>query len=271
MYGPTICRIRAARHHPCGISGMETWKKLSVCALFLLPHPQAFAQDKPYDDLLILYVDEKYEKCLQKADKYVNKDATHKDALPYLYESMCYYEMSKIPKYQAMDEYKHADRDALKWASKYRRKDKNNLYFDQYEDYWTELNTMAQEVGLNYLDEKNYSKARLQFLRMTRYDPENAGAWRLLALSQSKMRLARDAAESMQQFETAYAAIPDVAQLPIDQKRLLRESLIRSAEHLETAGELDSARATLDLGKDHFMKNAEFKGLYEELEGSASK
>jgi tetratricopeptide (TPR) repeat protein len=250
---------------------MMTWKKLSFCALFFLPHPGAFAQEKPYDDLLILYVDEKYEKCLQKADRYVNRDATHKDALPYLYESMCYFEMSKIPKYQEMDEYKHADRDALKWASKYRRKDKEKVYFANYEDYWTELNTMAQEVGFNYLDEKNYSKARLQFKRMTRYDPENAGAWRLLALSQSKMRLARDASESMKEFEKAYAAIPNISQLPIDQKRLLREGLVRSAEQLENAGQLDSARATLDLGKDDFMKNPEFKGLYEELEGSASK
>lgn len=130
---------------------------------------------------------------------------------------------------------------------------------------------MTQEVGLNYLDEQNYSKARLQFMRMTRYDPENAGAWQLLALCQSKMRLARDAAESMKEFEKAYAAIPDVAQLPIDQKRLLREGLIRSAEYLEHIGELDSARATMDMGKTHFMKNPEFKGLYDELEGSASK
>jgi len=250
---------------------MMTLKKLSFCALFFLAHPGAFAQEKPYDDLLILYVDEQYEKCLSKADHYVNKDDTHKDALPYLYESMCYFEMSKIPKYQEMEEYKHADRDALKWASKYRRKDKDNVYFDKYEDYWTDLNTMAQEEGLNYLDSKDYSKARLQFMRITRYDPENAGAWELLALSQSKMRLARDAAESTKEFEKAYAAIPDVSQLSIDQKQLLRQGLIRTAEHLQTAGDLDSARATMNMGKADFMKNPEFKGLYEELEGSASK
>jgi tetratricopeptide (TPR) repeat protein len=251
--------------------GMMTMKKLAFSLLLLLPQLHVSAQSKPYDDLLVLYVDEDYEKCLHKADRYVNRDETHRDALPYLYESMCYYEMSKIPKYQAMDEYKHASRDALKWASKYRRKDKNKEFFADHEDYWSELNAMAQEEGLNYLDDGKYSKAKLQFTRMTRYNPENPGAWELLALAQSKLHMTRDAAESMQQFKEAYAAVPDIGHLPIDQRRLLREGLIRNAEHLENTGQLDSARTTIDLGKDHFMKNAEFRSLYNELEGSASR
>lgn len=250
---------------------MMNMKKLSFCLLFLLPQIHAFAQEKPYDDLLVLYVDENYEKCVDKAERYVNRDATHRDPLPYLYASMCYFEMSKIPKYQEMDEYKHAGRDALKWAAKYRRKDKHNEYFANYEDYWSELNTVAQEVGLNYFDEGAYSKAKSQFQRMTRYNPENPGAWRMLALTQSKMKAMRDAAESLKKFDAALDAVPDVAHLPADQRKLLRASLVHSAESLIDQGHLDSARTTVDLGKDYFMENPEFKALYEELEGSASK
>ena len=107
------------------------------------------AQEKQYDDLLVKYVDEKYEDCLAKAERYTQNDNTKRDPLPYLYMSMCLFEMSKIPKYQEMDDYKKADRDALKWAEKYRKKDKNKEFFNNYEDYWSELNTMAQESGMN--------------------------------------------------------------------------------------------------------------------------
>ena len=250
---------------------MMILKKLTFSLLLLLPNLHAFAQDKPYDDLLVLYVDEDYEKCVVKAERYVDRDATHRDALPYLYASMCYFEMSKIPKYQEMDAYKHADREALKWAAKYRRKDKNLEFFANYEDYWSELNTVAQEVGLNYLDQKAYSKAKSQFERMTRYNPENAGAWQMLALAQSRMNAKRDSKESLTEFRKALDAVADVAHLPKDQRVLLREGLIRNANHLEANGRLDSARTTINLGKDYFMENLEFKALYEELQESASK
>lgn len=244
-------------------------KELLLC-LLLLPSVHARAQ-APYDDLLVLYVDEDYEKCLHKADRYVERDATHKDPLPYLYESMCYYEMSKIPKYQEMDEYRHAGRDALKWAVKYRRKDKDLIYFADHEDYWSDLNAMAQEEGLNELDDQAYGKARLQFTLMTRYDPANPGPWALLALAQAKLHLMREAAASMERFDKAFAAVTDVDHLPPDQRTLLREGLMRNARFQEGTGQLDRARTTIDLGKAHFMKNAEFRSLYDELSGSIRK
>ena len=78
------------------------------------------------------YVDEEYEKCLVKAEGYTINEETKKDPLPYLYMSMCLYEMSKIEKYTAMEDYKKADRDAMKYAEKYRKKDKNKEFFDNY-------------------------------------------------------------------------------------------------------------------------------------------
>jgi|JI9StandDraft_1071089.scaffolds.fasta_scaffold207896_1 tetratricopeptide (TPR) repeat protein len=250
---------------------MMKLKNLAFCLPFLLAHFPAFSQEKPYDDLLVLYVDENYEKCIEKSERYVDRDATHRDALPYLYASMCWFEISKIPKFTAMDEYKRADREALKWASKYRRKDKNLEFFANYEDFWSELNTVAQEMGLNYMDEKSFSKAKQQFQRITRYNPENPGAWQMLALAQTKGKAVRDAQESTKQFKEALKAVPDVAHLPLDQRNLLRESLLRTARSQEAKGQVDKARETIALGKDYFMDNPEFKSLYQSLEGSASK
>jgi predicted Zn-dependent protease len=232
---------------------------------FILFNSTASAQAHVYDDLLILYVDEEYVKCMDKADRYINKDDTRRDALPYLYKSLCSHEMSKLDKYTSDPEFKYAARDALKYAAKYRKKDKESEYFKNYEDYWAELNTSAMETGFALFDEKAYSKAKRQFQRMTTYYPENPGAWQMLALAQLKMNLARDAAESMNGYRTAFAAVPDVQRLPKDQQRLLREGMIRYAEYLTSKGMQDSARATIAPGLVPFSENPEFKGLYDEL------
>ncbi len=135
----------------------------------------AQAQKQPYEDLLVKYVDEKYEDCLAKAQAYTEKESSKKDPLPFLYMSMSLYEMSKIEKYRAMEEYKKSDRDAVKFAEKYRKKDKNKEFFDNYADYWSNLNEMAGGAGLNDYESNAFSKAKQWFDGMTGYYPENPG------------------------------------------------------------------------------------------------
>ena len=163
----------------------------------------AQAQKHVYEDLLKAYVDEEYEKCLAKAEGYTINEETKKDPLPYLYMSMCLFEMSKIEKYTAMEEYKKADRDAVKYAEKYRKKDKNREFFDNYGDYWEDLNTMAMEKGENLYDDEEYSKAKQVFDGMVGYYPENSGAWMYLALCQYKTNLVKEGDLSMKQFVKA--------------------------------------------------------------------
>lgn len=223
------------------------------------------AQKHEYDDLLVLYVDEEYEKCLSKAERYTDREKTRRDALPYLYMSMCFYEISKLEEYRNEREWRRADRDALKYARRFRKKDKDLEYFHQFGDYWEALNTMAMETGMMYLDLEEFSKAKRYFDKMTDYYPENPGAWQMLALSQSKLNMAREAMESMKQFQKAYDSLEDINDLPRDQRILLRNSLIAYTQYLEEKGDLDDARATLEMGVDDFMDNAEFNSLYQVL------
>ena len=72
------------------------------------------SQKGVYEDLLVMYVDEKYEKCLGKAESYTLKESTRKDPLPYLYMSMCFFEMSKLEKFD--EDYPKAFRSSLKYA-----------------------------------------------------------------------------------------------------------------------------------------------------------
>lgn len=225
----------------------------------------AQAQKHVYDDLLILYVDEDYEKCIAKAERYAEHKDTRRDPLPFLYLSMCHHEMSKLEEYYTQQEYRFADRDALKYATRFRKKDKELAYFNNYEDYWMELNTRAMESGSNHYQLGEFSKARRIFDRMVTYMPENAGAWRMRALCQERMNMKREAEESRKSFDEAYAAIQDVERLPSDQRKLLRNALVLDAEYLVSTGRQSEAKELLSLGEEHFMSNLEFKSLYEEL------
>ncbi|MBL0126860.1 MAG: hypothetical protein IPP83_05250 [Flavobacteriales bacterium] len=243
-------------------------RTLSILLSLLLALP-TLAQGRSYDDLLVMYVDENYEKCIDKAEHYASKDETRRDAMPYLYLSMCYHEMSKLEKYTMQKEYKYAARDALKYAVKYRKKDKELAFFKNFEDYWSELNTVAFETGYYYMDLKAFSKAKRQYARMVGYMPENPGAWQMLALTQLKMNLQRDAALSLAQYDTAMTAIPDLSRLPPDQLKLLRGSMVRYADYLVTKGQTQKARDVVARGKDVFMEIPEFKALYEQLNKGA--
>lgn len=221
------------------------------------------AQKHVYEDLLVYFVDEKYEKCLFKSVGYSDKDDTKKDALPYLYMSMCYYEMSKMEKYD-MD-YPKAFRDALKYAEKFRKKDKNLEFFNNYEDYWSELNEKCSEVAENYMDDESWSKAKRYYDYMVSYQPENSGAWLLYSLAQIKYKQIREADVSLAKFDEVFAAVPDLESLPMDQKNLLKSALIRYAEYQESLGSSSTALEYMEKGKDLFKGDKEFDSYYEAL------
>lgn len=262
---PNFGTILANRHRTDYTMKRSILSGLLTLSCLLSFTPVTIGQKHVYEDLLKLYVDEEYEKCLAKAENYTLNDATKKDPLPFLYMSMCLYEMSKIEKYTAMDEYKKADRDAMKFAEKYRKKDKNKEFFDNYGDYWEDLNTMAMEKGENLYDDNEFGKAKQVFDAMTGYHPENSGAWMYLALCQLKTNLVKEAQLSLKEFTKARGEQGAIGFLPEDQKKLLRNALVRYSVYLDSKSMRDSARSTLSIGADYFMKDAEFKSQYEEL------
>ncbi|MFM7682425.1 MAG: hypothetical protein ACKO7P_06735 [Bacteroidota bacterium] len=121
----------------------------------------ANAQKTQYDDLLSLFVDEKYVKCLQKAESYTLSDKTKGHPLPFLFVSRCYYEISKIDDAKMKEDYANAGKDCFTYISKYfqaatvKTKDKNckecepalsykdEARVDEFKDYFLELRKLA--------------------------------------------------------------------------------------------------------------------------------
>ena len=84
--------------------------------------PLTAQTNNDYMDLLLLYVDEKYDVCYNKSLKYTEKEKTKKDPLPFLYVSMSSLEMSRDHKYT--NSHPKAYKTAISFAAKYRKKDK---------------------------------------------------------------------------------------------------------------------------------------------------
>jgi tetratricopeptide (TPR) repeat protein len=177
--------------------------------------------------------------------------------------------MSKLEKFTSQPEYKNADREALKYAVRYRKKDRDLEHLSAHEDFFRELNTHAMDAGMHWFEMEQYAKARMIFSRMVGYDPENPGAWQMLALCQTKSRNERDAAASMQRYQEVLATVqeedPRLGRLDEAQMKLMKEALILHSEHLTSNGMADSARVVLDLGIDHFADDPQFKMMYQEL------
>ncbi len=82
--------------------------------------PFSLNAQEDYMDLLLLFVDEKYDVCYGKAMKYTGKDKTKADPLPYLYIAMSSFEMSQDHKYTNV--YPKAYKTAISYSAKYRKR-----------------------------------------------------------------------------------------------------------------------------------------------------
>jgi len=219
--------------------------------------------DNDYKDLLTLFVDEKYEKCLYKAEGYTLNEKTKKDALPYLFMSRCYYEMSKLDQFK--EKYPNAFKDSMKYISKYGTKDKEHQYAAEYEDFFGDLRAAAISEAETHMDSQKYSKAKQIYDQLLDMDPNDAGAQLMLGLAFGALKSKKEA-------EMAIKKSKDIltekkAGQSKEQLGLLKEALTRHATALNDAGSKEVAKEWLDLGMEYFKDDREYKVTYDTIAG----
>lgn len=227
--------------------------------------PAVFAQDDGYDDLLILYVDGEYEKLVKKAEKYTQGSDTRRDAQPYLYLAKAYYGMSKDEKYA--EDYPKAFRDALKFASRYSRKDPDREYWSINLDFINELRSEAMREGDLYVssdDTRDLSKAARIYRYLVDIDPTDPGASMMYSALLYKTNRRGEADILIREIAPSLPNI-DTKRLSPDQMEMLKFGTIHYARFLKTEGMLDSARTTMDIIHPYFPEDNEFKLAHEEI------
>lgn len=250
---------------------------LTLTAVAYLFSGTAFSQDIEYEDLFVLFLDEDFDKCLDKAEKYTLSDKTKKDPLPYLYMTMCFYEMSLDQEYA--EDYPKAFQDAVKYAYKYRIKDKPGDYFHEFDDFWTDFKYVLIEEAENYFEAADYRKALNNYKNMTKFHPEGISAWLAKAVCEYYNGDASTGDETFQVFVDMYdgkeagedkygntwdAVDPMVfEELREEDVYLLKYAIMWYAEYLDSEGSSRDAQYWADQGFLYFEEDNVYKNFYD--------
>lgn len=236
---------------------MKLRVQIIIAAVFLLFTGFAKAQDDEFQDLRVLYMDQKYDKLISKAEGYVNKDKTRKNPEPYLYLSKAYFEISKLEEYNKKYPPEKAFREAMKWATKYRRKDREGEIYDDNDFYFNELKKAVIEEAAGLMSDDKFSRAKRYYSSITSFDPDDPGAWLMLGYSQIKMRAMMEAKIALEEAGRVMHRV-DMTKLNSVERKLLLDGVLGYSDYLMEQGMRDSARTTLDLAKPALEGDPEF-------------
>jgi hypothetical protein len=238
---------------------------LTLAAALYLFSNAGFAQE--YEDLLNMYIDEDYEKLASKAYAYTQNDKHKKNPLPYIYCAMGYYEMSKQMEY--MEDYPRAQSDAMKYVVKFRKKDKDLQYWNDHQDFISELRATVIEDAENMLDvEKTIKKSFKIYKSLTAIDPNDGTAWLMRGYCELKIRMVTEAVKShniAMPLINAIASIQDIAE---EQADLLKFGLMSYSQYLLDEGRTDSAKVTIDCGYKYFEEDKEYKMVFDKVKSN---
>lgn len=222
-------------------------------------NPQAKAQDPDkYQPILFLIIDAEYEKALSKAEKFTKRDKTKRHPEPYFLMSMAYYEISKDESMR--EDFPRAFREAIKYAYKGARYDKENEYVGNYEDYLTELKVDLMRESRFFYDEGSWRKSVTNAKYVTRIDPEDLSAHLLKGVAEMRSRNEYQAkqtfAEAVKLAESTSASSISSAQKPF-----LRFGIMEYAKIAKESGEKEKAQPLIALGEETFEEDAEFQNF----------
>lgn len=232
---------------------------LGIFLITALTASRAEAQDPDnYDPILFMVIDKEYEKAINKAEKYTDRKKTRRHPVPYFLMSMAYYEISKDESMR--EDYPRAFRDAIKYAYKGARYDKENEYMPDFNQYITELKVDIMKEARFYYDEGTWRKSVTNAKYVTRIDPKDLSATLLKGIAEIR---SRNEYQAERTFEEANKIAESVSPSSFNSEELpfLRFTIMEYAEVMKERGEKDKAEPILALGEETFGEDQEFQNF----------
>lgn len=207
-----------------------------------------------------LYNDEKWEDLGDKAISMTEDDKYKKDPEPYLYASMAFYQISLSDDPGLKSAYPKALFEAVKYATKFRTKDKEGTWAKDNRDYLELLKKACIAEAAPHVDDpKKYRVAVTTYKNLVKAMPEDYNILfykgMLEALTKNEGEAERNIKDAMNGLATAYADPkykPSKVSAP-----LLEDGLVRYADILVEKAYVDSARKTLDVWGTKFFPTSE--------------
>lgn len=209
-----------------------------------------------------LFMEEKYEDVAYKGMKMVEDDKYKKDPEIYMYISMAWYEISQMNDEKMQEEYPKALQDAMKYASKIIKKDKEGTWYDDNSDFFEDLKKAGIAEAAQWLsDEKKLRNAVTSYKNMTKAIPDD---YNLLffkgvleQMNRNTGQAERDITDAMKGLIPLYADPkyrPSKASAPI-----LEDGLLRWTDIMMEQNYADSAKKTINWGIQFFPESEKIK------------
>lgn len=228
---------------------------LIVCVVLFFGISHVQSQDENYNDLIFLIIDGAYEKALNKAEKFTNKEKTKRDPVPYLYMSMAQFEMSKREEFA--EEHPRAFRDAIKNASKFARYDRESEYVAEFDNYLTELKLEIMREARYYYEAENWRRSMTYAKYVSRIDPDNLSALLLRGVAEVKSRNEYQAKTTFEEADIALNGFSP-GDLSSDELPQLRYTILEYAALQKEVGTRERAEPYLTMGSEVFAEDPEF-------------
>ena len=227
-------------------------------------------KESELNQLLMWHVDGKYEKVLYKAIRYTEDDEQKKHPLPYLYMAKAYLGVHNSDDPDLRESYEvdklKALKNALKYAGKFVKKDKEQEYVPKDLDFMEELRKETIIAAETEMDNEKYTKAKSYYKYLTTLDKEDPGAWMMFGTVYLTLKARRDADKA---WETAKNLLLDQQGrgLTEGQRDLLQYAFVTTLERLDALGDPAAAREWISIGDDLIGGDREYEAVKRSIGG----
>lgn len=217
-----------------------------------------------------LFVLDRFEDCLFKSLMMVEKDKYRRDPEIYFYISMCYMKIFYVDPEELDDEYKDPIKDAMKWAAKAVKKDKEGIFTSENQDYLDDLKAEGIKQGHGFIEEAQFRKAAYVYKYIFKFSPED---YNILFMKGVCEILSRNTGEAERSLNEAIPNIranyqnPDYRGDRISEPEL-KDGILMYCDYLNNAAQVDSAKATISFGMEFFGTDSDISGMYDKLHGT---
>lgn len=224
----------------------------------------AFAQpDAGYDDLKILFADENYEKLVRQCEKYLNKDDTKKDPIPYLWMTKALYGIDVSG--SDNENFKNAFKDGINYLGKCFKYDEDGVVQDEHEDFIDEFSLALVERITNDISADDYRKAYGWCVKYKKIARNEAGMYFMEGALKYRNGDKGGANTSWKEANKMLEEVTSIEDWAKADVKMLKQGAIESAKAMVAGRQIDKARELLNKVAPWFEDESDFKEVYDEI------
>ncbi len=224
--------------------------------------------EEEYNKLLLWLVSDKYENILYKCIRYTENDKTKNEPIPYIRMAQAYLGIHQSDNNELRDKFE-ADKNkalktSLKYASKFRKKDKELEYYHEFTEFFDELWSETMFVAETEMDNDKYTRAKSYYKSLCTINPEDPGSTLMLAAVYQHLKSRKEAETTYEKARNLLLEFGD--KVDNVQRDLLLFAIIYNIDFLADFNR-PAALEWLEFGSELFRGEREFEAVRRSIGG----